>query len=301
MSGPGDPKGEPIFLQPAPPPDRDALKERSASALERGYAFVRERGNDLDRLRVDVALRARPREDLIAELERRQRPDGSFERLTLDLSEALGFEDPERQVGAEITGTLDALALLGAERALFADVARRAEAFLRAEQNEDGSWGQPSAPADDRVFATGMLAGFLGRTRFVRPEVLGRAGEFLGAHWSPERVEDGRWSTLDAFAHFFTNVAHDEADAALQWCGRELERGFRSARFDGLMTARVLLDCEASALPGFGVEPVEILLRMLDEQAGDGGFAELAGGGAPARVGATLDGLRAVIALNAGI
>jgi hypothetical protein len=144
-----------------------------------------------------------------------------------------------------------------------------------------------------------MLGGLLGRTRFVRPEVLDGAGRFLGALWTPERVEDGSGATLAAFAHFFTNVHHDLADEALQWCGRELERGFRTHRFEAVFIARVLLWCDAAALPGFGVDPRDLLARLLDEQAGDGGFAELATGGPAARIGPSLDALRAIVALCA--
>jgi hypothetical protein len=294
---------EPIFLgtpdraAPGSPPDRETLKERSATALERGLAFVETHGDALMQLRAWVVLEARPVEALVEALAARQIEDGSWPRLGADLAEALGFESP-RAWGDPLAGTLEALAVLGGARRLHVAAARRAEAWLRAVQNDDGSWGPRDGAPAERLYLTASLAGLLGRTDYVRPDVLERAGDFLAPLWSPDAVEGGRWSTLAAFAHFFTNVAHDLSDEALQWCGRELERGFRTRRFDGLLTARVLMDCDAAALPAFGVAAEEIVAALVDEQAADGGFAELAVGGAAARAGATVDALRALVALN---
>ncbi|MGH0038199.1 MAG: hypothetical protein ACQGVK_24475 [Myxococcota bacterium] len=301
---------EPIFLTTDTPPDSpdprapggprpgpEALKELSATALERGLGFVEGAGDEYALLRAHVVLEARPAGDVAEWLADRQDPAGSWSRRSIDLCEALGFESPEAW-GDELAGTLSALATLGATRQLHVEPARRAEAWLRAAQNADGSWGPTSLPPSERLYLTGSLAGLLGRTDYVRPPVLESAGEFLATLWSPEAVEGGRWSALAAFAHFFTNVHHDLSDEALQWCGRELERGFRTRRFDALLTARVLLDCDAAALPAFGVAPEEMVAALAREQAGDGGFAELAAGGPGVRVDATIDGLRALIALN---
>jgi hypothetical protein len=294
---------KPIFLTTsvdAPdstPPDRETLKERSATALERGLHFVETHGDAWALLRAHVILEARSADDLVRYLAECQREDGPWPRLGIDLCEALGFESPGAW-GSELAGTLEALAALGGAGKLHVESARRAEAWLRAGQNPDGSWGPASGPPAERLYLTASLAGLLGRTGYVRPQVLDGAGDFLAPLWSPDAVEGGRWSTLAAFAHFFTNVHHDLSDEALQWCGRELERGFRTRRFDALLTVRVLLDCDAAALPAFGVMPEELVAALVAEQAADGGWAELAAGGALARVGATLDGLRAVVALN---
>ena len=147
----------------------------------------------------------------------------------------------------------------------------------------------------ERLFTTGMLAGFAARTPYARPELLDWAGRFLAGLWAPERVEGGRWSALAAFAHFYANGGDPErADAVLQWCGRELERGFRTRRFEAAATLRVLLYCDARALPGATFDSVELLTGLLDEQAADGGFAALDPGGPPGRVAPTLDALIAV-------
>lgn len=290
---------EPVFLRAsdAPSADREELKERSATALERGLRFVEAHGDEWARLRAHVVLEARPADALVAWLAERQHPEGHWPRTGVDLVEALGFESPALW-GAPLAGTLEALVALGAARRLYVPSVRAAEAWLRAGQNADGSWGPLGSPPVDRLYLTGSLAGLLGRTDFVRPTLLDGAGDFLARLWSPEAVEEGRWSALAAFAHFFTNVHHDLSDEALQWCGRELERGFRTRRFDGLLTARVLLDCDAAALPAFGVGPAELAAALVAEQAADGGWAELAAAGPPARVGATVDGLRALVALN---
>ena len=66
----------------------------------------------------------------------------------------------------------------------------------------------------------------------------------------------------------------EAADEILQWCGRELERGFRARRFSAVRTARVFTWCDAPALPGARLEPAEVVSRFGDEQGADGGFGE---------------------------
>jgi hypothetical protein len=170
-----------------------------------------------------------------------------------------------------------------------------AAVFLASVQLEDGSWGQPSEPAGNRIFATGMLAGMLGRTRVVRPEVLDAAGDFLGELFSPDLISGRRWAGLTAFGTFFANVGHDLADSALQWVGRELERGFRTRIYDASSTLRTLLHCNALAVPGATLDPFLLLTDLLGEQAADGGFEELASGVDAARVEPTLDALLGII------
>jgi hypothetical protein len=171
-------------------------------------------------------------------------------------------------------------------------------------QRQDGSWGRvdptatEQAPAEDRLFATGMLAGYAMRTAFVRPEVVDWAGRFLGELWSPDRVEGGRLPSIAAFAHFFANGGQsDLADEGLQWCGRELERGFRTQRFEAVETLRVLFYCDARALPGATFDVVELLDGLLGEQAADGGFSALDPGGPPGRVAPTIDASMAIRSL----
>ena len=106
-------------------------------------------------------------------------------------------------------------------------------------------------------------------------------------------MKGGEWQAIAAFSHFFANVPHELADAALQWCGRELERGYRTGAFDALAAARVLLWCDAHAIPGARLGVDELLGALLAEQRGDGGWP--APGASPdARVARTLDALAAL-------
>ena len=156
------------------------------------------------------------------------------------------------------------------------------------------------AQAGSEVFWTAMVAGILGRTPVSRPSLLEAAGAFLGERFEPEAVEED-YSALCAYAHFFTNVAHERADEALQWCGRALEKGFRSRRLEAVATLRVLLTCDAQAMPGASFDVIELLERLLEEQAGDGGFAELSPGGPAARTTQTFDAMLAIVRLCAAL
>ncbi len=287
---------EPIFLQTPDPAalDRETLKERSATALERGLAFVDRHGSDDERSLARVVLEAQPVDLWVADLEARQHEDGTWSPTGCDLVEALGFEDPARW-GAATAGTLEALSWLAGLGAIHVPAAQRAEAWLRAHQNPDGSFGEASGEAADRLYPTAMLAGILGRSDYVRPVVLEGAGAFLTPLWSPEAVEEGRWSTIAAFSCFFSNVAHDLSDEALQWCGRELERGFRTEHFDAVLTARVLLWCDAPSLPGARLSGDEVARALVAQQEDDGGWP------APPerRVARAWDGLVALLKLGA--
>jgi len=281
-----------------------ALRERAATALERALGFVADYGDALALLRAHVVLEAAAPEEAIRQLAERQRADGSFEPLPFVFSGAAAAELRRACLDARLLGTLDALAVLADLRGLTSDTAEAAVGHVARAQRQDGSWGRsdPLAsepmPDEDRIFATGMLAGYALRTPFVRPEVVDWAGRFLAAQWSPERVEGGRPAWIAAFAHFFANGgAPDLADEALQWCGRELERGFRSQRFEALETLRVLSYCDAHALPGAKFDVLELLERLLAEQAGDGGFAALDPGGPPGRVAPSIDALMAIRSL----
>jgi hypothetical protein len=144
---------------------------------------------------------------------------------------------------------------------------------------------------------TGSLAGLLGRTRFARPELRERASHYLAARWKPEQIVDGGWAELVAFASYFANVPSDASEAALQWCGRELERGFRAGSFDARETVRVMLCCNVMALPGATIGTSELLSALLGEQAEDGGFAAAEPTGPVGRVGPTIDAMLGLLAL----
>jgi hypothetical protein len=127
---------------------------------------------------------------------------------------------------------------LGALRSV---VARDALARLEAGQADDGAFARASLPLSERLRLTGDLGGILARSPYGRPESLASAGDFLARHFTPDRLQGFQWGNVAAYARYFANTLHDAADEILQWCGRELERGFRAREFDALQTARVLV------------------------------------------------------------
>jgi hypothetical protein len=182
---------------------------------------------------------------------------------------------------------LAALALLDALGVRRGPAVERAVARVAAAQQPDGRF----ALAGDPVAGTAAVAGLLARTACVRPSVLRAAGDWLAAHWSPERVAGGDAAAIAGWASFFANAEHELSDAGLQWCGRELERGFRTGAIGALAAARVLVACDAPALPGARLAAGELALSLVAAQAADGGFE--AGLPERERVEATLDALAA--------
>ena len=165
-------------------------------------------------------------------------------------------------------------------------------------QAEDGSFGAEGSDEEERVFTTGRLAALLSGLRSVRRRLLERAADYLAARFSPERVAGFAWRPLAAYTPLFTNVEHERGDDVLQWCGRELERGFRARRFDAVQTARIWVDCGAAALPGARVSADEIVLALLAEQTSDGSWPLPDGSHPSARVAHALDGLTALMRLG---
>lgn len=190
--------------------------------------------------------------------------------------------------------TLAMLDALGVRRG--AEV-ERAVALLSAAQRDDGSWVRSENDGDDaRVVATAHIAGMLAKTPFARPALLRAASAFLTERWGPERVQSGDAVAIAAWAQWFANTDDDLTDAGLQWCGRELERGFRTGAIDALAAARVFALCDAQALPGARLGAAEVVPSLIAAQAADGGF----GAGwdpIPRRVEATLDALAALARL----
>jgi len=275
--------------------DIEALRYRAADALEKALAFVETHGDTLARMHAHVALGASPLPELLDAISPQQAEDGSFPSLGLAAAGATGFEpDIIRPIPEAVLGSLEALMLLSDLSALGWPAVAGIADFLEASQSSDGSWGSAGQSPVEKIFVTGLVAGTLGRTPVVRPDVLDRAGQFLAPLWSPEQVEGGRWGAIAAFGCFFSNVNHDLSDEALQWVGRELERGYRSRRFDAASTLRVLMHCDAGALPGATLAPHELLVDLLDEQSSDGGFAALSPDGPAGRVTPTIDGLIAI-------
>ncbi len=288
----------PMADDPGQQRSADALRHAAAGALERGLGFIEAHGDELARLRALVCLEARPVDALVAALAERQTPGGAFEPLGLASGGAPGLaEAPAGGVSMQILGGLEALCILNDAGVINAAPVSALAAWFGAAQDADGGFGGADASDDARLFATGMLGGMLGRTRSVRPGVLDRATEFVAPRWAPEQVEGRAWARLTAFGVFFSGVDHDLADEALQWVGRELERGYRARVYDAASTLRVLLHCDATAVPGATLSPAQLLGDVLAEQGADGGFAELAVGGPRSRVEPTLDCLLAILRL----
>ena len=232
---------------------------------------------------VDAVLRAAAYVDAHGDPRERARAAALAGRA--DAAQALWSPDASDAASVrEALGAADDLRALGDPR-----VADWAAALARA-QADDGGFAPALAP-DARRFETGMIAGHLAKTRYARPALLLGAADFLARQWSPDLVQGGSWHAIAAYAHCFANVDHDESDAILQWCGRELGRGFVTRAFDAVRTARVLVYCDAHGLPGAELTREDLLIALLTEQGGDGSFAD---GASDDRVRATLDGLVAL-------
>lgn len=293
-----------------------ALRLRAADALERAYRFLAGQPDEWARLRARVLCSAEPAAGLAAQIAQSQREGGELPLGTLVSGGGLGFPDLalDRAEPDEVAilGTLEALLVASDAGLLHGDWVERAVRALEARQSPDGAFRLRgpivSQPGDrDRavlaadVFFTGMIAGMLGRTPVSKADGLERAGEFMVAHFSPDAVEEDGYPALMACALFFTNVGHERSDEILQWCGRALEKGFRSGRIDAVATMRVLLSCDAQAMPGASFDVVELLDRVLAEQAGDGGFAELSLAGPAGRTTQTFDAMLAIVRLCASL
>ena len=239
-----------------------------SSAQVRAAEFVAAHGSALARARAAALVGAGPVAAALAELDV-QLADGAPDALLLALR------------------VCDELGARGDVRV------ERACARLAASQRADGGFDTGDDDLDLRLVYTGMAAGHLAKTPFARPELLAAAGDFLAAHFAPERVQGFRWGDLIAYANFFANAPHEQADAVLQWCGRELERGFRAGAFGAVRTALVFACCDAHALPGARVAPDELRAALQAEQSADGGFG-LPVDPAPQRVDESLDALVAL-------
>ena len=93
-------------------------------------------------------------------------------------------------------------------------------------------------------------------------------------------------------------MVHEQSDEVLQWCGRELERGYRAQRFDAVATARILVDCGASSLPGAQLKAADLVLALLaGARPATAARRPRAGATPPLRVPHALDGLTALVRL----
>ncbi len=283
------------------------LRLRAAESLERAYRFLETQPDQWALLRAQVLCEARPAADLAAKLAETQAADGRLPVGTLLSGGAIGFPPTEIAQLSEdevaLVGTLEALLIAGDARVLHAGWVEPACRFVESLQSEDGAYRVASlgSAEEAEIFWTGMVAGILGRTPVSKTSHLEAAGNFLATRFTPDAVEHDGYGALLAFAHFYTNVPDEEADEALQWCGRALEKGFLSRTLDAVSVVRVLLTCDAQAMPGATFDITELLERVLEEQAGDGGFAELATDGPAARTTQTFDAMLAIVRLCAAI
>ncbi len=240
----------------------------AAQARERAVAFLMAESEGLARSRALVV--------------------GAGEKPTDALARLVESERVAEQA-ADWQQILESLDYIGA---LGSGLAERACARLSSQQRDDGSWSgtEPASEAND-IFCTGLIAGYLAKTHFVRQRTLDTAADHLAALWDPDRVKGDAWQTTAAYFHCFSLVQHEAADAILQWCGRELQRGLVTGVYDAVRTARVFVWCRAHALPGAPMRREELLERLVGEQCEDGGFRRSEADGSDTRVAHTLDAL----------
>ena len=238
--------------------------------VQRAAAFVESAGDEVSIGRARVSIGAQPASAVVEQL-RDLGPEPPVSRLlrTLGIFDDLGCSS--------------------------ASPVERACDLLTAVQRGDGSWSdREEDPEEEQIFATGMIAGYLAKTPFVRQSALASAADYLAVRWDPERVKGSAWGATAAYFHCFALIRHEESDAILQWCGRELERGFLTGVYDAVRTARVFTLCKAHALPGSSLAAPELVARVLDEQMDDGGYASPGDSSNRARVAQTLDALVAL-------
>ena len=242
------------------------MNRATADAVQRAAAFVDAHGDGLARLRAAVLVGRAGAADAIAQL-------APAESDPVALRGALEVCDDLRALGDPRVGPW--------------------AASLARTQAGDGGFAFGLEP-EARWFETGMIAGHLAKTRSARPALLLAAADFLAEHWTPDRVQGGSWRAIAAYAHCFANADHDESDAILQWCGRELGRAFVTRAFDAVRTARVLVYCDAHGLPGAQLAREDLVVALMTEQGADGGFSKWEGERARDAVTSTLDALVAL-------
>ena len=252
-------------------------------SVGRAHDFVEAHGSAFDLLFLDTLLQERTAAELLEALAEFQGPDGA-------LAPTGGDGPADEDSTAAGLERLDALGLMDHP------LPEAAAGYLMSRQNEDGSFGAPGEDEDARIARTGRLAGLLAKTPFARPSVLGRAEAWLGERWSVDRVQGPAYAPILAYTHLLTQMQSEFADEALQWCGRELERGFRLQAFPPLATARVYLRARARSLPGATVDPGELVTALITQQADDGSFPP--DEQAPSAVAATLEACEALLRLS---
>ncbi|MCH8132560.1 MAG: hypothetical protein E2P06_16555 [Acidobacteria bacterium] len=251
-------------------------RSSTPSPRVRAVQFIQKQGNDLAKHTAAALLGVTDGEHAADAVRAMQCTDGGFSATGCDPS-----------VLAETRRALGVLDDLGIRDG---DLLQAVCAHLARLQRDDGRWGCGSEDDED-LFETGMILTHLAKTTSARIDMLEAAADFLSGLWSPDRVQGFEWRPLMAYAGTFSNLSHERSDEILQWCGRELERGFRAGRFDGVQTVRLLSWCDAPQLPGGRLEPAELLKSIFEGQAEDGGWLEPGEASIINRVGHTLAAL----------
>jgi hypothetical protein len=242
-----------------------ASPDAVAAALARAGKFLAGRGAEREALYVAVLEGRAPRERFEEAAAAAQEAGGALPGLVVGDAPQCG-----------VASTADALGWLVALGGGDGPIARRAASYLSGEQDADGAWRD--AAGESPVALSAALCGTLVRCPGARLSTLRRAAAFLAGSWSEERVRAGSYPEIAGYLHAFASLPADldVADEALQWCGRELERGFRSGAIDPVRVAHVFVLCDASALPGARLGGAEVLAALLRAQAPDGGFGGFA-------------------------
>jgi hypothetical protein len=262
------------------------VSDAISRAVTRADGFLLPQATPLERVYWDTLLRRQDARALFAALAAVQEPDGSFR--------------PERETPTPdpaLAGTLRGLTWLDALGLLDHPVCERAAMWLLARQQPDGGWQEPGADEERRIALTGEAVGLLAKTPCARASALQRGEAFLARLWSVERVQGPRYAPILAYVHALAHLQSELADEVLQWCGRELERGFRTQSFGGVAVARVFLRARARALPGASIDSSEVVATLLAAQADDGGWP--AEPETPRSV-ATLEAVEALLRLGPG-
>lgn len=235
-----------------------------AAALVRARDFLDRRGALREALLVRVAAGEAPRASFVAAAAEGQDPRG-----------ALGPLLAGDAAGPGVASTADVLGWLVALGVSEGAPVERAVAFLVGAQEADGGWRDPSTAGDEAEGAlVATVCALLSRAPSARLSSLRRAAAALGARWSRERVQGGSYPTIAGYlaALAMLPAELDVADEALQWCGRELERGFRTGAFGAVAVATVFSRCAAVAVPGARVDAEEVVRAVLAAQREDGSF-----------------------------
>jgi len=262
------------------------VSDAISDAVTRADAFVARQAGPLERAFFETLLRRQDARALFSALATQQGEGGALRPWREGAA-------PDPALAATLRGLtwLDALGLLDHP------LPERSVRWLLARQQGDGGWDEPGASEARRIELTGEVAGLLAKTPHARESALRAAEAFLARHWTVERVQGPSYAPILAYVHALAHLHSELADAALQWCGRELERGYRTQAFAPVAVARVFLRARARALPGATLDSSELVATLLAAQAPDGGWSAEP---EASRLDATLEAVEALLRLGPG-